>query len=415
MKIVHINLSDNDGGAAKATVRLHKAMLEQGVDSNVIVIRNRRKEDNTIQVTSAFDSEIYSKARYLLGAFRVRKSDKKRGLFSSPVGSSTLWKNKTLLDADFIYLHWINHGVLDVRGVENILKLNKPVIWVAHDMWPATGGCHHALDCQHYKTECRYCPSLFGGSKYDLSYKQFKHKESVYSKYNNLYFIAISDFMRTILSESALTKDCEIRLISNAINTKTFKPLGKEFACRALGIDPSKKIVLFGADMGVKNRYKGWNYFQKSLIELHSKYGESVEVVLFGSSYNEEIEREIPFKTHFMGKLEDEISMAILYNAADVFVISSIAESLSYTTIESISCGTPVVGFDIGGIPFIIRHKINGYLAPIGNEKELALGMDWVLSSDQTKDSERNCRESVVNRFDSEVIAKEHLAFLNTL
>lgn len=415
MKIVHINLSDSDGGAAKATIRLHKAMINQGVDSKVIVVRNSIIDDKTIEATSIIDREIFSKARYLFGAFKVRKSDKKRGLFSSAVCSSRLWKNEAVINADFIYLHWINHGVLNIDGIGNLLKLNKPVIWVAHDMWPATGGCHHALDCEKYKTECKYCPSLFGGSEHDLSYKQFKQKDKLYSKHNNLYFIAISDFMKKILSDSALTKDSEIRLISNAVDTNVFKPLDKEFARKTMGLDPSKKLILFGADMGVKNRYKGWGYLQKSLEELRNKYGDDLEVVLFGSSYSSDVEKTIPFKTHFMGKLKDETSMAMLYNAADVFVIPSIAESLSYTTIESISCGTPVVGFNVGGIPFIIRHKINGYLAENGNSHDLTNGIDWLLSSEETKKSKNYYRESVVNRFDSEVIAKEHIAFLNTL
>ena len=107
----------------------------------------------------------------------------------------------------------------------------------------------------------------------------------------------------------------------------------------------------------------------------------NVSVLIFGSAYNKEIADAIPYKTKFMGYLLDEYSTALVYNAADVFIAPSLAEAFGYVVMEALSCGTPVVGFDVGGIPDMISHKENGYLAKYKDAADVSEGIKFCLQN----------------------------------
>ena len=120
-------------------------------------------------------------------------------------------------------------------------------------------------------------------------------------------------------------------------------------------------------------------------------------------------------KFHYLGFLYDDISMVTLYNAADVTIVPSLEENLSNVIMESLSCGTPVVGFDIGGNSDLIEHKKTGYLAEKMNSEDLARGIDWVLQNDNYNKISTNSRQKVLNNFESSLVAKKYIALYKDL
>ena len=146
-------------------------------------------------------------------------------------------------------------------------------------------------------------------------------------------------------------------------------------------LNPNTITIAFGA-ISVDNPYKGWSYLISALNFLSMEFNVSdITILIFGNGYKEEITNQIPFKTIFTGFLRDEYSTMLVYNAADVFIAPSLADNLPTTILESLSCGTPVVGFNVGGIPDMIRHKENGYLAEYRNAQDLTDGIKFCLSN----------------------------------
>jgi len=150
---------------------------------------------------------------------------------------------------------------------------------------------------------------------------------------------------------------------------------------------------------------KGFKELSKALRRLTSK---DIEFVVFGSSQPQNAP-DFGFKTHYLGHLHDDISLVTLYNAVDVMVVPSLQENLSNAIMESLSCGTPVVAFDIGGNPDMIEHQKNGYLARPYDSEDLAYGIDWVLNYENYDELCGNAREKVLKEFDSKVVAKKYI------
>ena len=383
MNVLHLSTDDYSGGSAIATFRLHSAMRHLGINSNMLVIRKTRITDNNIhQINSTIVRKIEIR---LLEKLNYKKINylQSRGLFSYPKYGNDLSSYRNVTQADVIYLHWINRDFLTISDLENIFKLKKPIFWVLHDMWPMTGGCHHSFECDKYVSHCSNCPHLVNPSRNDLSNKLFHSKLKIFEKYTNLHIVTPSVWLGECAKKSKLFSTKSISVIPNILDTEVFKPMDKKTARRLFNLPEEKNIILFGAIEGHLNPYKGWSYLQEALQES-SLLELNLAALIFGSEYNNEIEKAIPFPVYFSGQLKDNESICMLYNAADIFVAPSIADNFPNTISESLSCGTPVVGFNVGGIPDLVQHKINGYLAKYKDSKDLAVGISWALNNKES-------------------------------
>lgn len=377
-KVVHIQCLPPSGICA--AMRLHKGFLKAGIDSVLISINPDFKGNEKViclrrkaRIIAQIDSKIQS--------YLTRKKIKEFGNFSYPVIGSDISKMEEIRNADFIYIHWALNGFLSLRNMAQLASLKKPVIFFLHDMWFITGGCHHSFECEKYKTGCGDCPMFPGHKKHDLSFREFSRKLKFYSSYDNIYFVALSQWMYNCAKQSALTKNKVIFHIPNFLDSTPFSPIDKKAARQMLDIDIAETVLAFGA-VSITDPYKGWNYLKKAFSLLYQKKGfENVSVLIFGSGFNQEITDAIPFKTKFLGYLLDEYSTALVYNAADVIITPSLAETFGYVVLEALSCKTPVVGFDVGGIPELIRHKKNGYLARYKDAEDLAAGIQYCLQN----------------------------------
>jgi glycosyltransferase involved in cell wall biosynthesis len=366
--------------AGRAALRIQRAFADSDVTSNIVSLQHSAQ--GAINVTYlGTKARMISKIEDRIQQYLTRRSNKQLGSFSYPVLGTDVSKLDVVRNADVIYIHWALKGMLNFNSIEKIAKLNKPVIIYLHDMWNITGGCHHSFTCEKYKTEgCGDCPMFPAGSN-DLAAKEFRKKMKLYSKYDNLHFVSPSKWLYNCAKESLLTKNKPVHYIPNILDDRIFKPTDKTVAKQILNIDANETVIAFGA-ISVNSPYKGWAYLQKALELLKQDDSlKNVSVLIFGSAYNKEIADAIPFKTRFMGYLLDEYSTALVYNAADVFIAPSLAEAFGYVVMEALSCGTPVVGFNVGGIPDMISHKENGYLAKYKDAADVTEGIKYCLQN----------------------------------
>ena len=378
IKVVHLQIFTELTG--RAALRLHRAFLKNGIDSSMITLRRAINDDEKIKQKGKISS-IVARMDRSIQAYLNKNNIKELGTFTYPVLGSDVSQLGEVKKADIIYIHWVLGGFLNLTSFEKLAKLGKPVIFFMHDMWNITGGCHHSFTCEKYKSHCFNCPILPGQKTKDLSFKGFEKKLNLYSKYNNFYFISPSKWLYECAKQSALTKNKPLFHIPNILEKNFFKPFDKAIAKNLLNLNPNEPVIAFGAT-SIDSPYKGWNYLLKALKILASETKfKNMSVIVFGGGYKKEIADEIPFQTTFTGYLRDEYSPVMIYNAADVFIAPSLADNLPTTVLESLNCGTSVVGFEVGGIPDMISHKGNGYLAKYKDANDIAEGIKFCINN----------------------------------
>jgi len=399
IKVVHLQYSVESAGSA--ALRLQTAFHKVNVQSNIVSLQHGTLADPDIKYLGKKE-RILARIDEKIRPFFMKKTHKEFGLFSYPLLGTDVSQLPEIKDADFIYIHWVLNGFFNFKSIEQIARLKKPVIVFMHDMWDISGGCHYSFSCEKYKTNCRNCQMLPGNKENDLSARGFKKKKRLYTKYNNLYFVAPSVWLYNCAKEAALTKGKPVFYIPNLLDTTIYKPFNKTIARQILNIDEKSRVVAFGA-VSVNSPYKGWQYMQKALELLQKdKEFQDITVLIFGSGHNQQIAEAIPFKTKFMGYLKDEYSTALVYNAADVFIAPSVMEAFGYVIMEALCCGTPVVGFDIGGIPDMVKHKENGYIAKYKDADDVCNGIKFCI--------EKNLKGYLLPALEPNLTINKHLA-----
>ncbi len=405
MKVLLVSTSDLRGGAAIAAYRLLDALNANGVSAKMLVLERLSNNRNIIQVGGA----IKSKLTFLNERARIFAKNRlsRKNLFDVSIANSGISITKTaeFKEADVVHLHWINQGLLSLDEIGRILASGKKVVWTMHDMWSFTGICHHAGTCQNFKTGCGMCPYLQSPNDKDLSYKIFKKKRKIYSK-GKITFVACSNWLKDLAAESPLTEGHALLSIPNPIDTAIYRPKNKHIIRQEMNLPKDKRIVLFVAAK-VSDKRKGIDYMIDAAKILFEKNGDNILFLMAGSG-GEGISSHLPFSAFNLGYVDSE-KMMDLYNAADVFVTPSLQENLPNTIMEAMACGTPCVGFDIGGVPEMIQHKSTGYVAKYKDSEDLANGIIWVLKDADAETISSNSREFVLNNYSQNNVAKQYI------
>ena len=416
MKVIHLSSSDFSGGASIACKRISDALILENIDSNLLVQRKLSPDDKVKSTTNNFLSRLHYNLRFALDEGFIRLfTNQQRGRFSNPLIGIDIADHPLIINSDVINLHWINGGFLSLNNLKKMGKLGKPIVWTLHDMWAYTGGCHYSLNCRKFESECNYCPSLKRSGKNDVSNKIFSEKK--FFNELNLTIVTCSKWLKQEAERSALLSKKRIVNIPNPLNTDLFRPLDKTAARKKLGLSDNKTYLLFGA-MNIIDERKGFKYLLKSLNKLASDSPgtkDTTEILVFGKA-NNEILNSIPFKCNYFGNLKSEEEVIACYNSADIFIAPSLQDNLPNTVLESLSCGTPVISFNIGGLPDMIDHLGNGYLAHAGSIEDLVNGIKWYINNKGNYVQLRlNAREKVVNNFSQEVVAKKYKELYTSL
>lgn len=385
MKVVNINKSDREGGAAKGAYRVHSGLRKIGIDSKMVVDNKISDDPNVIGGRGKLNN-----MKIRLRSFCDKLPLWQYTLKNPYVHTGNMGKDPTKIDivrqADIINLYWVGGGFVSLEQLSKLGDMGKPIVWKLSDMWAFTGGCHYSGECDRYLHSCGSCPQLDSINDNDISRKVWKKKKKVYSGLK-MTIVTPSKWLGECAKQSPLLSGFEVRIIPNGLETDVFKPKDMGVARDAFNLPGDKKIIMFGSMNADTDKRKGFHYLKQSLKilpEMEDIKSDKLCLAVFGASESKDI-AEFPFEVRFLGKIDRDSSLALAYSAADVFVLPSLQDNSPLTVLESLACGTPVVGFDVGGIPDIVEHKVNGYLASYKDPSSLAEGIKWTL-----EDEERN-------------------------
>jgi glycosyltransferase involved in cell wall biosynthesis len=372
LRILHVCTSDNNGGAARAAYRLCSAQRSIGLDSQMLVLKKT--------AMSSFVQAVIGKYRYSLHALKVLASKKIIGLQKTPTnpiihsinffgGGLVNWINTS--EFDVVNLHWLGSEML---SVEEIGRIKKPLVWTMHDMWAFTGSEHYD-DITHpdryikgYKPYTR--PSGYSGPDIDAWVWKRKLKAWKNKKFN---LVSPSNWLAECARKSILMRDQKCTVIPNCIDTATFKPVDHELARQILNLKTDRCYILFGAMDSTSDTRKGFQVLKAALekLSLDNSFAAKTELLIFGANQPEKNEN-LSFPVHYMGHLNDDISLSLVYSAADIFVAPSMQDNLPNTLVEAMACGTPCVAFSIGGMTDLIIEGVTGMLAKPFEEDSLS-------------------------------------------
>lgn len=362
INIAQFSTNDTSGGAARACVRLNHGFINSLVSNVTYFVKNRQENVSSTKV-------LYSKNSYFENIENIINSDyiqRNRTDLTNTLFSSSLSDIKLpdLIDFDIINLHWIEK-FLSINNLYELVKLNKPIVWTLHDMKAFSGGCHYSAGCEEFLSECKNCLQLVNDD-YNLTQNTLHVKQNIF-KNANITIVTPSKWLAYEAKRSSLFKNHRVEVIPNGLDTTVFTPMQKQRAKELLGI-PSNRIVLTFGAMSHKERRKGFKELVESLELIKEKIkNHNVLGLFFGKS---EIV-DFPIPTINVGFINSDERLAVVYSAADIFILPSLEDNLPNIILESLSCETPIVAFDTGGAKDIINSS-NGTIVEKGNVKKLS-------------------------------------------
>lgn len=410
MRVLIVNTSEKTGGAAVAAHRLMDALNNNGVKAKMLVRDKASDHLTVVALQGSWKHRWHFLWERWCIFWRLRFS--RKHLFEIDIANTgtditTLPEYK---EADIIHLHWINQGMLSLKNIGKILASGKPVVWTMHDLWPATAICHYARGCTSFSDKCHHCPLLpGGGSSQDLSAKVWKQKVNILQG-RNIHFVTCSTWLGNEARKSRMIGNQPIHSIPNPIDTHVFKPLDKAKAREECGIPTDKRIILF-VSQRVTDRRKGMDYFIHAVEKmslLHPEMKEKVGIAILGG-HSEEFIGTLPLPIYPLGYVSDERQIVNIYNSSDLFVLPSLEDNQPNTIMEALACGVPCVGFRVGGIPEMIDHRQNGYIAQYQDEDDLARGMAWVLGDADWQLLSKNAVKKVATSYSQQNVAMKYV------
>lgn len=407
MKVLLINTSERTGGAAIACNRLMDALKNNGVKARMLV---RDKQTDRLTVTALRPSIMLPiKFLYERLVIFIHNGFSRKNLFQVDVANAgtDITRLNEFKNSDVIHLHWVNQGFLSLSNLDKIIHSGKKIVITMHDQWYFTGVCHYSGDCNKFQTSCSKCDML-KGTIYDITQSTFNKKQNIY-KDADITFVSCSKWLGNIAKSAKLTQGHKVVSIPNAIDTDFFRPCDKEEARKKCNLPTDKKLILFGSQR-ITDERKGFQFLvkacetiKKNNPELSSQIG---VVVLGGQS--DVVQSMLPFPVFPISYVSDQQQIVNLYNAVDMYVTPSLQDNLPNTIVEAMSCGVPCVGFNVGGIPEMIDHKANGYVAEYRNAEDFAEGIIWTFNQDYSTLSEAS-RTKAVETYSQESVANKYI------
>lgn len=416
MRVLLINTSERMGGAAIAASRLLDALTNSGVKAKLLV---RDKQTDRLNVVALDPSwKLLWNFTWERVVIWTANYFHRNNLFDVDIANTgtDITSLPEFQQADVIHLHWVNQGMLSLKTIRKIADSGKPIVWTMHDMWACTGICHYARTCTGYQESCGNCPLLRkGGNKKDLSHRTFLKKQKLLQN-APITFITCSRWLKGLAQKSALFAGKEVYNIPNPININRFKPHNKQEARTKCGLPTDKPLIMFGS-VKIKDKRKGATYLAEACKILAQKYPDLTQklgVVALGHQ-SKFLEKIIPFRVYPLDYVSDEHKLVDIYNSVDMYVTPSLEDNLPNTIMEAMACGVPCVGFNVGGIPEMIDHLHNGYVAQYKSAEDLANGIRWILTENKQAALSDQASRKVANSYSERAIAQKYIAIYNQL
>jgi glycosyltransferase involved in cell wall biosynthesis len=402
MNILHINQSDIGGGAAIAAYRLHQGLIERGLSSKLLVGK---------AVTSDPSVNVVSQNLRINNQLS-RFSDKIGLRYLNVLSTFDILKHPFYQEADILNFHNLHgsYGWFNYLAFAKLTK-NKPAVFTLHDMWSFTGHCSYSYDCDRWKIGCGNCPypGTYPDIQFDNTHIEWKLKKWVYSN-SHLTIIAPSNWLVEQAKISILNR-YQIHCIPYGIDTEAYQPIDRQKCREVLGLPIDRKI---GATNLTEER-KGGDLLLKILQNLPAALKTKTTLLTFGNR-GEEIAKQVGIEVVSLGYLNSDRLKSIAYSAADLFIFPTRADNLPLTLQESMACGTPMISFNIGGVPDLVRPGITGYLAQPGDIQAFGDGIVQLLEDEQLRQQMSiNCRDIAVKEYALDLQAQRYIELYEQL
>ena len=411
MKVVIINHSDMQGGAAIVSLRLVHALVEKGVDARMLVI-DKQSDDPLVAVMG---NKWLNKWHFVAERLAVlaRNGYRRDTLFKIDTCShgTDVTRHPWVKDAQVVCLNWVNQGTLSLKGIRRLAQSGKAIVWTMHDMWNCTGVCHYSFDCELYKEQCGRCPVLDTGKDRDLATRAQEMKQRLYGEVP-IHFVAVSHWLEECCRRSRSMAGCDLSVIYNAFPIQDFdyhRITGQEE-----GIPTDKKIVIMGArrlDVEVKG-FKELIEVSQHIARTRPALAERLHLVLYGDIANPRLLSEIALPHTHVGTVTSTQRLSSLYRHSDVVLSTALYENLPGTLIEGQASGCLPVTFGRGGQADIVDHLKSGYIARYKDAESVAQGLEWAIDAGISREFLHN---EVKRKFDSHTIARQYIALFERL
>jgi glycosyltransferase involved in cell wall biosynthesis len=396
LKVLHISESDTLGGAGRTAYKLHRGLEEGGHQSRMLVGRRATDDDN---IRSIKRNVAWRAADRVCGEV-LDRLDLQYAFYPSSFGVD---RDAWFRDADVVQLHNLHGSYFSYTALPRLTR-RRPTVWLLQDQWAFTGHVAYSLDCDRWRDGCGSCPYLHEYPRLhrDRTALLWRLKRNVYAR-SRLTLVVPSQWMLDLVSASPLLSGCAAHRIPHGVDTRVFRPIGRDEARRRLNLPLDRRLVLFAASDLAEPR-KGLHLLTAALSLLE----QPPLLVLAGAG---DAPRGV--ESVSLGSIVEDEELAHAYSAADVFAVPTVADALTQTAIESIACGTPSVAFDRGGVTDVVRHLETGYRARFGDVRDLANGLAMLL--DDVGDLPARCRRLVEDEFSIDVQVRRYVELYERL
>jgi len=407
MKIVHINYSDLQGGASIACYRLHSSLLNQKIDSNLVVAKKISQNDKVFTFKNKSTQIYYNIKKNISKIFAKLIEIITKNNYSFSFFRSKLSEEIKHLNPSIINLHWICNETISFKELR---ELKRPVIWTLCDMWPFLGAEHN--DFSLHESNYWNDMEILNSRRFNINNVALKKK--VKELNFQIEIVAISSWLAEKAKKSILFKGKKIQVIPCCLNFDEWTPENKKNVRNKLGLDLKKKIILFVSSGNTIDKKKGFkillnalnnientsNYHLIILGKLHKNHKENMRV-----NYTE-------YNNFFFGESN---SLKEIYSAVDIIVVPSLVEAFGQVSLEAAACNVPTLAFKNTGLTEIIIHKKNGYLANYNDVKDLEIGLKWCLNDNNYNYISSNARILAKKKFSYEVVSQKYLDLYENL
>lgn len=403
MRVLHIATMDH-GGAGIAVRRIHKSMLRQGVDSQMMV-RFKNSDDDTITAAQPnmglyqpSSIPIVRKARQILRRRgrcltlveryerQLNVLDRVYGAaYTLPVSNFDLSQHPLVQQANILHLHWVENFIDYPTFFD---RINKPIVWTFHDENVAFGGFHYSDEAVRLKEPFAAMESDFVKIK----------KDALADGRHNIHMVALSKMMKQFYRQHSLFPSYPVEIIHNGFEPEQFAILDRSFCREALNIPQDKTVISFCAT-DINDNHKGLKPLLQSLANITGKHNFLLLCVGKGTLPT------CDFPVIGTGPIANPRLLSIAYSASDLFVLPSFQEAFAQTPLEAMACGCPVVAFPCSGTDELINSQ-NGIRCADFTTESLSAGINKALNQAYNRQA---IRDDAVKRFNIDHIAKQYI------
>lgn len=391
--VIHINTSDNGGGAAKIAHDLFSMQQKNGFKSKMLVAKKNTENQFIYEIKKST-----SRKQHFL-EFAKKKMQWQDFFHES---SFEILNSEIFKESDIVHLHNLHINYFSLLAIPSFSE-SKPIVWSLHDMHSITGHCAHSFNCEKWQNGCGNCPQLdsYPALSIDTTDWIWKTKQKIYEK-SNLNIVVLSDWLRKKVEKSILSNQ-KITTIYNGVNTTIYKKSNKKEVRKKLGIPLDTFVVLFSADMGINNPYKGGE-FVKNIMDNNNDQ----DILFINIGGGKTIEKRqsnwtIPY-------VSDPYEMALYYSSSDLYLYPTLADNCPLVVLEAMSCGLPILTFDTGGVPELVLHMETGYVASYESKEDLQKGFSLLIKNKELRNSMGiNAMNRVHEKFTIEIMTENYL------